>query len=72
MELLKFERAPDIDSRADIIAMLEDVLAKTRRGEVALAIVVLADEDYNVSMGCVVDSPLEVAGLLQTAMQADY
>lgn len=71
MELLKFDRAPETSNQEHVIEMLESVIAKAKRGEVALAVIVTADEDYNVSFGFVTDSPLEVPGLLQVALQ-DY
>lgn len=68
MQLLKFERAPEDDNNTYIIKMLEAALEEAKKGEITLAVLITANDDYEVSADIVVDSPLEVAGLLSTAL----
>lgn len=68
MQLLKFERAPEDDNNTYVIKMLEAALEEAKKGEITLAVLITANDDYEVSADIVVDSPLEVAGLLSTAL----
>lgn len=68
MQLLKFERAPEDDNNTYVIKMLKAALEEAKKGEITLAILITANDDYEVSADIVVDSPLEVAGLLSTAL----
>lgn len=68
MQLLKFERAPEDDNNTYVIKMLEAALEEAKKGEITLAVLITANDDYEVSVDIVVDSPLEVAGLLSTAL----
>lgn len=68
MQLLKFERAPEDDNNTYVIKMLEAALEEAKKGEITLAVLITANDDYEVSANIVVDSPLEVAGLLSTAL----
>lgn len=68
MQLLKFERAPEDNNNTYVIKMLEAALEEAKKGEITLAVLITANDDYEVSVDIVVDSPLEVAGLLSTAL----
>lgn len=68
MQLLKFERAPEDDNNTYVIKMLEAALEEAKKGEITLAVLITANDNYEVSVDIVVDSPLEVAGLLSTAL----
>ena len=68
MQLLKFERAPEDDNNTYVIKMLEAALEEAKKGEITLAVLITANDNYEVSADIVVDSPLEVAGLLSTAL----
>lgn len=69
MEIVKFDRPPEKTNEEHVIEVLEQALVRARNGEIVLAVLVTSTEDYGISVDCVVDSPLEVAGLLNAAAQ---
>ena len=69
MQLLKFERAPEDDNNTYVIKMLEAALEEAKKGEITLAVLVMADDDYQMSVDFVTDSPLELPGMLSAALR---
>jgi len=69
MQVLQFKNDHVEESRKALTKLFEDAMADVQTGGIVMAVLVTCNADYQVTVDYATDSPLEVAGLLSTALQ---
>ena len=70
MQVLEFKNPAVEEAQKALVEMLEETLQRARDGEITQAVVITADDDYNVALSAATDSYLDTVGLVSLAFKA--